>query len=176
MISRPGGWFPGQGDWEQRGHGEVLQALKRFPTAMASDFLEIWAFPKGFFRSNLTCEPQAGVQLDAHALKKDVILCPICFWNVWSFGLGVTFHRRNRCPPSLLRSQLHAVKTRRQPLGRKDLFRAVLLDVDSGSILDEPSFLITSLWNSILLYNFIWQCVNPCSSHQNSWDLWMFIP
>jgi len=29
------------------------------------------------------------------------------------------------------------------------------------------------------LYVFIWQCVNtlyPCSSHQNSWDLWMFIP
>ena len=29
------------------------------------------------------------------------------------------------------------------------------------------------------LYNFIWQCVKtlyPCSSHQNSWDLWMFIP
>jgi hypothetical protein len=26
---------------------------------------------------------------------------------------------------------------------------------------------------------FIWQCVKtlyPCSSHQNSWDLWMFIP
>jgi hypothetical protein len=25
----------------------------------------------------------------------------------------------------------------------------------------------------------IWQCVKtlyPCSSHQNSWDLWMFIP
>ena len=28
-------------------------------------------------------------------------------------------------------------------------------------------------------YEHIWQCVKtlyPCSSHQNSWDLWMFIP
>ena len=28
-------------------------------------------------------------------------------------------------------------------------------------------------------YIYIWQCVKtlyPCSSHQNSWDLWMFIP
>ena len=28
-------------------------------------------------------------------------------------------------------------------------------------------------------WDAIWQCVKtlyPCSSHQNSWDLWMFIP
>ena len=31
----------------------------------------------------------------------------------------------------------------------------------------------------ISIYENIWQCVKtlyPCSSHQNSWDLWMFIP
>ena len=31
----------------------------------------------------------------------------------------------------------------------------------------------------VLNHSLIWQCVKtlyPCSSHQNSWDLWMFIP
>ena len=36
------------------------------------------------------------------------------------------------------------------------------------------------VWDMLWIWWFqIWQCVKtvyPCSSHQNSWDLWMFIP
>ena len=41
---------------------------------------------------------------------------------------------------------------------------------------------VVTMLSVLLLWSFyinIWQCVKtlyPCSSHQNSWDLWMFIP
>ena len=43
-------------------------------------------------------------------------------------------------------------------------------------------FMTSKLWKSTIHAadsQVIWQCVKtlyPCSSHQNSWDLWMFIP
>ena len=63
--------------------------------------------------------------------------------------------------------------------------RAVQLIVRHQLVVDEGTHLVGGL-NSYLQISsvlrntiIIWQCVKtlyPCSSHQNSWDLWMFIP
>jgi len=44
---------------------------------------------------------------------------------------------------------------------------------------DFASFRAFFYSHHLLTFLTIWQCVKtlyPCSSHQNSWDLWMFIP
>jgi len=45
---------------------------------------------------------------------------------------------------------------------------------------DAPGARILDATIATILLHFTWQCVKthgiPCSSHQNSWALWMFIP
>ena len=63
---------------------------------------------------------------------------------------------------------------------KKNMFCQVLT-TSSDSNTPIPSKYFTAPSETMVLYGDlqIWQCVKtlyPCSSHQNSWDLWMFIP
>ena len=107
--------------------------------------------------------------------------CYIIHWTITFFFVASLCHRR--LPPLRPNAVTQAEAAVRHPFqiveghmpGTSRIMR-------SSSMAYHGDFHCDFLW--IRIYDDIWQCVKtqgtpflyPCSSHQNSWDSWMFIP
>ena len=103
------------------------------------------------------------------------ILSSFSLWNGYSWWLNPTIS--DHFPGTdLLPSQVRGWGPRRRPLAAVlGALPAPRKELEMWS----TSLIHTYTHTYIHIYIYIWQWVKtlyPCSSHQNSWDLWMFIP